>query len=88
MGMESGLLLGSQLRPSNASAFKCPGLHKILDSRSRSTVKCAVERVQATQNRSSATASVAQHSDVLCLSVVTRPESSSLTDLLEHRWKR
>ena len=88
MRMESGLLLGSQLSPTNTPVLRKLGIHKKFDSRSKSTVKCTVERVQATRTDSNATASIAQQSDVLCLSVVTRPESSALADLLEHRWKR
>ena len=80
-------MLGTQLRPSNTFSARVFSAHRKLESRSRSTVTCAVDRAQAT-DLSNATASLAERADVVSLSVVTRPERSALEDLLEHRWKR
>ena len=85
--MESGLLLGTHLRPNNTFLTRVISTHRKLESRSRSTVTCAVDRAQAT-DFSNATASMAEQAKVVSLSVLNRPERSALEDLLEHRWKR
>ncbi len=85
--MESGLLLGTQLRPSNTFSGRVLRTNRKLECRSRSTVTCAVDRAQAT-DFSDATASFAEQAKVVSLSVIHRPERSALEDLLEHRWKR
>ncbi len=85
--MESGLLLGTHLRPNNTVLTRVTSTHRKLESRSRSTVTCAVDRAQAT-DFSNATASMAEQAKVVSLSVVNRPERSAFEDLLEHRWKR